>query len=283
MPDAIQGQNEPQAQGDGKQPVELPTTQEPQVTGELPDDASERTKREFEKLKEHNKQLADKVNALESNIPRPPSILETYLNGQTQVPLSQQMPTPMALPPMQQFAPNLSQAKAEGIRQELIDRDGYVDAGELERRLKTADEAERRAREAEIRANQALERIGRFEADQKNAKAKQLYQEFPELNPSNDAQYSQAFSEAVADEMLLQIVKTGQQDPILAAAKLAPRFRQSAPVTPTPAQQARSQATAPNRGQVRPGALKNTDLEDLRKQSLINNKAMEERIRRAGI
>lgn len=282
MPDTTPGQNGA-IQGEGTQPAVLPTTNEPQVTGELPVDASERTKREFEKLKEHNKQLADKVASLETGAQRSPSVLETYLSGQSPVALpQQQMPAtpPMGLPPIQT---NLPQGKVETIRQELIDRDGYVNADELERRVHASEQAEVRAREAEMRANQALERIARFEADAKNAKAKQLYTEFPELDPSSDT-YNRQFSEAVVDEMLLQIVKTGQQDPIVAAQKLQTTFRKPpVPATPTPAQQARSQASASPRGQARPNALKAVDMGELKERSYYSNAAMEERIRRAGI
>lgn len=278
MPDTVPGQNEPQAQGEGQLPADLPTAEEPQATGELPEDASERTKREFEKLKEHNKQLADKVSALESSAPRPPSALETFLTGQipVQTPVMPQAP----LAPIQTSLP---QGKVEQIKQELLDRDGYVNADELERRTRMAESAETRAREAEAKANQALERVARFEADAKKSQAKQLYQQFPELDPSND-NYSREFSEAIVDEMILQTVKTGVQDPFNAAQKLASRFRKPAtPVAPTTAQQARAQATASPRGQVKPGSPSTIERDELRRQSMHDDKAMMERIKRAGI
>lgn len=286
MPDTVPGQIDPTDQGEGTQPAVLPPAEEPQATGELPEDASERTKREFEKLKEHNKQLADKVSALESTSPRPPSILESYLNGAPPVgggpmpPVPQVPPAPV-LPPMQ--TPNLPQGRVEAIRQELYDRDGYVNAEELERRFKTAEHAETRAREAENKANSALERVARFEVEAKTAKAKQLYVEFPELDPSNN-NYNREFSEAIVDEMLLQLVKTGQQDPVIAAQKLSTRYRQpTAPVAPTQAQQERSQAVASPTGQARPNSARDLELDDLKRRSLHDDRAMEERIRRAGI
>lgn len=256
------GNIEPQAQGEGQQPAAVPTAEEPQG---LPEDASERTRREFEKLKEHNRKLAEENASLKGAQPQRPSVLEAYLSQ-----------PPVQMP--QSFAPTpqVAQPQVEQIKRDLMAEDGYVNADELERRLRLAEEAEVRARQAEEKAQAALERVGRFEID---AQKKVLYQEYPELDPSHESFDEDAY-DLVTKELLDQIVKSGQQDPLKAASKMSKYFRK--PKVSEAQQQTlqeRSLASAPV-GQTSPRP--SDSLDDLRLRSLTDEQAMMERIKRAG-
>lgn len=283
MSDNVQRPKE-ETQGEGQLPAATPTAQEPQVLEDEEKEAlensknPERTASYIKKLKDKLREKEEKVTELESGKPRPPSILDTYLTG-----LPQDVPPPQPAPyypPAPQIQTTLPQTKVDQIRQQVIDQDGYVNAEEFERRLKSAEIAEQRAREAENRANQALDRIARFEAD---TQAKELYKSFPQLDPDNDG-FNQEFYDEVSKEMLVQQVRTGRTNPIEAATKMSRFFvKPSAPAAPTPAQEARSHATAPPRGSGRASTLNALTNDELRERSLIDPKAMEERIRRSGI
>lgn len=249
-------------QGEEQQPVEMPTTEEP--SNELPDDASERTKQQFAKLKEHNKKLKEELDAAKGGTQRPPSLLESYVLHQPTAPVA---------------TPNLSQTQVAEITKQVVDAEGYLDQGELEARLRKADEAERRASQAEQRANQALERVARFEVD---AQTKELYREFPQLDPSKVDIFDPKAYNLVKKELLSQLVEGQPQNAILAARNVSEYFDKK---EVTPAQQQtlaqRQQATAhPVSGNA---SSSKVDFDDLRRRSMTSQEAMDERIRRAGI
>lgn len=254
-------------EGEEQQPVAMPATEEP--SNELPEDASERTRKEFEKLKEHNKKLAEELEAVKGGQQRPPSLLENYVLHQQPAPAPQVQPI---------VAPNLSQTQVTEIQKQLIDEQGYLNQDELEARLKLAEQAELRARQAEERANQALERVGRFEVD---AQTRALYAKHPQLDPSSQ-DFDPEFYELTKNELLSQLVNGGKQDPISAADKMS-KYVQKKQVSQ--AQQEtlvqRQQATArTGSGNANPSSV---NFEELRKRSLTSTEAMDERIRRAGI
>lgn len=189
-------------------PEELQPSQKP---AELPEDASERTKREFEKLKEHNKQLKEKLNTYE----KPPSVLDAYR------PSGLQNITP---PSAQQFS-NLNQTQVNQAVASFVDENGYVDVAALNSHLERANAqaraAEQRALVAEQRANRVEDRVSRFEVTQQTER---LYQSFPELDPDNSAFDGDAY-DLVSKELLDQLVKTGEQDAMKAANKMSRYFR----------------------------------------------------------
>lgn len=278
MPEEVtQGQIE-ETQGEGQLPAEVPAAEEPQEEG-LPEDAPERTRKQFEKLKEHNRQLAEENKQLKTGAPRPPSLLETYVSGQG---LAGQLPVipapPQFIAPVAPPAPAAAQPPRGS---ELYDQDGYVNARELDRRLLSVEEAERRAKKAQEDAQAALERIARFEAD---TQARELYQQFPELDPSHK-DFNQEFYEEVEQEMLTQLVKTGKQDAVSAAKKKSRYFSKTDESTLQQRQniEQRSQASATPRATGNARSLNGTDYDELRRRSLRSDDAMEERIRRSGI
>lgn len=254
------------SEGEEQQPAVMPTAQEP--SNELPEDASERTKREFEKLKEHNKKLADELEAVRGGQNKPPSLLESYVLQQPSVSASQQ---PIV-------TPNLAQTQVTEIKRQLVDEQGYLNQDELEARLRKAEEAESRAQEALKEARQSAERVARFEVD---AQTKALYAQHPELDPSDES-FDPEFYELTKNELLSQLV-TGQQQNAIAAANKMRKYLPKKQITQQQQQvlEQRQQAT----GLTGTGNANSAgaDFEVLKKQSLTSEEAMDERIRRAGI
>lgn len=234
----------------------------------LPEDASERTKREFEKLKKRNEELSKKLEEKEGT-PRP-SLLDSYV---PQIP--QQAPQ---MPQAAQVAPNLTQAKVEEITKQLWDEAGTIDGQELERRLALAQQAEARALAAERKAQSALERVARFEAD---GVKKKLYESYPELDPDNKEGFNEEAYDLVRNELVNQLWQRGQQDPLAAAEKMS-KYWKPKELKQTEAQKARQAVTRKSVSGTA-SSVASAEYEDLRKASLRSKEAMEERIRRAGI
>lgn len=248
-------------EGEEQQPVEMPTTEEP--SNELPEDASERTKQQFEKLKEHNKKLKKELEAAKGGQPKPPSLLESYVLHQPTAPVS---------------TPNLSQTQVAEITKQVVDAEGYLNQDELEARLRKADEAEQRARQAEQRANQALEKVARFEVD---AQTRALYAKHPQLDPSSQT-FDPEFYELTKNELLSQLVNGGTQDALAAADKMS-KYVKKQEVTPQQQQTLAQRQQATARTGSGTASSSKADLDDLRKRSMTSTEAMDERIRRAGI
>lgn len=278
MPEEIQkGQEElvteeVKTQGE-EQPEELSTSEEPTEESqeetqenELPEDAKERTKREFDKLKAHNAELK---RQLEEN-QKLPSVLDypgfdvPNINPEVR----QQYMKPVQ-PNVQQFYPN-NQPEPQ-----LVDEQGYVNADVLKSQLKRAEEARTRAEQAERRAMEASQRVAKFEQD---AETKALYQEYPELDPLHESFNRKAY-ELVRNELTSQIINTGKRDAMSAANKMSEYFRPIQPSNQKVLEQ-RKQATTVSGNQPRQVG---TDLEELRKRSQNDPNAVAERLRRLGL
>jgi hypothetical protein len=169
-----------------------------QADGQLPDSAKEETREQFEKLKEHNKQLSEKLAALEA----------------------QQQPTFNSvldeLRPQQNFG-NLSTAQVEDITKGLVDENGYVDQDLLQSTLKKANE---KAQRAEDRAVLLEQRVERFEETEL---IRNVHSKHPSLDPYH-TNYDPNFRKEVRDEILKQM-KRGYQDYEAAADKVAAEWK----------------------------------------------------------
>ena len=282
MPEDQNGQEELQAQGEEQQPVEVSTTEEPtEVVQEetqeqdLPEDAKERTREQFEKLKAHNKQLAEEKRRAEEELQRLkgssqpiPSVLDYLSPVVPQVP--QYVPqTPQFVPQMQypQYSPQVPQQE-----EQLFDDGGYINQDVLRKELAEAKKAREKAEEAERRARDAESRISKFEQDNET---KALYQAYPELDPLSGV-FNQEAYEMVRDRLTSQLVQTGKRDAMKAAADMSKYFRKQ---EPTQAQEQRRQASAPGTTQYRPPA---TDFDDLKRRSANDPEALFERLKRIG-
>lgn len=252
---------------------ELSTSQEPTedqgADPQLPEDAKERTKQEFEKLKAHNAELKRQLEERQSL----PSVLD-YLGGDVPQ-VSPQVRQQYMQPPQVQM-PQYNQIYQQPYNQQapqLVDEQGLVNADVLQSQLNRAEEARIKAEEAERRAIEAQQRIARFEQDNET---RALYQQFPELDPMNENFNREAY-DLVKNELTSQIVSTGKRNAIEAANKMSKYFRKQ---QPTQVQEQRKQVTSVSGNMPR---QPQTDLDELRLQSRNNPNAVAERLKRLGM
>lgn len=260
-----------------EEPTEEQAQEQPEKEAkepELPEDAKERTRKEFEKLKKHNAELKRQLEEREQL----PSVLEYPGLGvprvNQEVKQKYQQPQGMQMP---QFNfPYQQQVQQDNQPEEkLVDEQGYVNAKVLESQLKQAEDARRKAEEAERRAVEAQQRIARFEQD---AETKELYKQYPELDPLSETFDREAY-DLVKNELTSQIVNTGKRDAVKAAQRMEKYFRKPAPSNQKVLEQ-RKAVTSASGTQPR---QTNTDLEELRLRSRTDPKAVAERLRRLGM
>lgn len=260
-----------QPEGEEEQPEDVSASEEPtdddvsEDTPELPEDVKERTKREFDKLKQHNAELKRQLEE-RSQLPPVtdfPSFDMPRVSQEVRDKYQPQWQPPVFQPqqPVQTPAP------------QLVDEQGYVNADVLTKRLEASENAIRRAEEAERRAIEAQQRIARFEQD---AETKALYQEYPELDPMSEVFNKDAY-ELVRNELTSQIVSSGKRNAIEAANKMSKYFRKAEPSKVLEQRKAVTSVSGTNQRQP-----VQTDLEELRRQSRNNPDAVNERLRRLG-
>jgi len=184
MPDEIQQGQDIEVKEQTQ--VEVPTTEEKPAEGELPSEVSERTRQEFEKLKQRNKDLAEKLAKHEMENTN--SVLDSLTKPVADIVNNS----------------NLPQNQVEDIVQNLTDENGYIDEALLKKTLQessqTANNAVQAARLAQESARKAEERINKYEQDENTKKA---YSDFPQADPDND-NFDPKFIELVKNEMIGQ-------------------------------------------------------------------------------
>lgn len=230
MPDELKGQEQevkeqvPSPMSSENQPAE------PQVTeGELPEGVSERTKSEFEKLKEHNRKLAEELEAVKSQktVEEPPkSPLPSVLDSLRPDPsYGFQQVAPMDTNQQQYAALNPKQV--ENIVERLTDENGYVDEALLKRTLDEANKralyAEQRATQAEQLARQANEQVARFG---QSYEVRRTHEAFPEIDPTSP-KFDANLYEEVRKEVVYGMATKGSEDFFGAAAKIVGKVRQN--------------------------------------------------------
>lgn len=171
--------------------VEMPATDKP---AELPEDVSERTRQEFEKLKAHNKEMAEKLKSLE-----PKGSVFDSLRPQMQA--------------QSQAFGNLTPQQVGDISQRFTDQEGYLDENALSKALKDAND---RAARAEVAAQQSRDAIRQFEEKEQ---VRNTHSKFPQLDQNSDS-YDPRFFELVRNEMVGQMMR-GEQDYLKAAEKVS--------------------------------------------------------------
>lgn len=240
------------------------------VEGDLPENASDRTRQEFEKLKAKNKELAEQLRLKEQQN-RPASVMdELYVPPVREV---------------QDTSPNypvLTENTIEEVKQSLVDRDGYLDAQALERQLSGYANSQRQALEsakrAEERARAAEERIARFEQTQVT---QELHKAFPQADPYSD-KFDVNFYNHLKKEIIFQMTQ-GKTNPLEAAQQVTTYYKPTAPDTTkadetiVQRQQASTQ-TGGKRGT--PAKYSEEDLVKGTRQGDLN--ALGERLRRSG-
>jgi hypothetical protein len=266
MSEEIQAQTEAQGQ---VQPVAEQAQAEAVSTSEestLPDQVSERTKAEFEKLKQANKELKAQLEA--KTAPEQPEAPKQNVFE--------------SLRPDAAAVGNLSTQKVEEIAASVVDENGYVDVDVLNKALRSANEA---AKTAQAQAQAAVEQLQRYE---ETRMVQEAYKQFPELDPYGD-QYDESFWKLVRTEVAVQMMN-GSVDLVKAAETVnnltgfrSKKQESGAPAADTSALDARSQASSQ---EVR--SAEASSLSDLRKATshpdrAIANVAIAERLKAIGI
>lgn len=266
---------------------QVPDSKQASEEPKLPEGVKERTAQEFEKLKAHNRQLADELSKVKGQVQRPASVLDD-LTPQPIVPqVPVQAPQEQYVQPqqLQQQYQNLSQEQIQNVAQQLVDKDGYVDTNVLNQTLYNLNvgrnQAIESARRAEERARSAEERVSRFEQTQVTQK---LHAEFPQADPYS-ASFDPAFYEHLKKELVYQMTQ-GKQNP-LEAAKLVTSYYN--PVkTKAPEEVKREEAVAQRQQVVSPQGIQRGVSTKMDEESLVkgtrtgNVEAINERLRRAG-
>ena len=190
--DQITGHDEPQVEDqllpDNNVPLssteEVESEIEPQVEESLPEDVADRTRKEFEKLKESNRKLKSELDAVRGS----------------QNDITDYIPS------------HLTSRQAEEIQTDFIDQEGYVDVNALNRALKEAND---RAKRAE---NMALTQ----EKERQNRMVQQAHEKHPYLDPKSEA-HDREFYTLVRDRMV-RYFSEGVERPLVEVADEIARF-----------------------------------------------------------
>lgn len=186
--------------------VEESTTATDNQQGELPEDVSERTRKEFEKLKAANAELAKKLKEVSGTTSKKKSVLDMFS------------------PQVKTEDQNINKAVDVPIQEVKPDENGYVDLEALNKTIKAINDRtkaiEEQAKKAQNVAVTTQQKVAEYEH---TATTKQVYKEFPELDP-NSEQFDEAFSERVRNEIFGQMVTTGKENYMEAAKKVKGLF-----------------------------------------------------------
>lgn len=200
---------------EGQQPETMPVStkpeevsSEPNATGSLPDEVSERTKQEFEKLKEHNRILAQELERVKQ-----PQVPKTSVFDQFK---------PQVINPVLD-SNVLNQKQGDAIDKSFVDADGYVDPVLLNNVL---TQAEKRAEKAEEVARQAQLAVQNFEITNTQ---KTVFGQYPELDPNNE-KFDPVFNERVRNQIIGQLMSGHKEDFLAAANQVFQLFPKTAEV-----------------------------------------------------
>lgn len=246
-----------------KQPEELSTSKE--TPENLPEDSSERTREQFEKLKQHNKELAEENRRLKGDGSE--SVFGD-LRPKTTVAASQAN---------KQLLKDFNLTLPQSELDKLMDEEGYIDPALLKKALT----------DSQATAQQALTEAKRMREEFENAReteqVKQAHGEFPLLNPRS-TDFNQKFFDAVKNEMMSQMIR-GEKDLVAAARKVAEWFpitTSTKPVEPEKKElqikQANLTGTNPSRPQEAP-----VDNDLQRRMWKGDRTALLERLKKAGL
>lgn len=240
-----------------KQPEAVSTsTQTETEVSDLPEEASDRTREQFDKLKQHNKELSERLQALEKS--------------------QEQSVFDVLHPPVE--TKHLNQDQVGDIYSKLVDENGYIDQNLLIQTLKAAEDRARKAEENAFFTRQKVEQI------EESAQVRRAHKLYPQLDPKS-TEFDQNFYEAVKDRVVRQMMN-GEKDLVRAATEIAkfyPFKKVEAPSTEAlekKNQQVRNiQATSGSKQ----GAATNTDYSELvRKTQAGDRQALMERLNRIG-
>ncbi len=252
-------------------------------TLDLPEDVSERTRQQFEKLKKHNQELAKKLEELQKTGQKEEPVESVFDSFNPKVDVAE----PQIPNPNQDFN-YLNQQQISNIANQFVDQDGNVDIDGLNQALYQAN---LQAKQAIEEARKAREEIARWE---ENRQTKEAYAKYPQLDPLQKDKFDRKFYELVRDRMVSNfsrgIKKTFREVADDIAKVYNPvnkgKIKEEAVAEFKKRQEARKQGPI-EEGKGQPPTDKAT-LEELRRSTReaggsIDNPALEERLRRLGI
>lgn len=232
-----------------------------EAEGELPSAVSERTKLEFEKLKSRNKEMAEKLNKLETH-QYGKDVFESVYGQPTQ----------------RQTVPQVEQQEVPNF----IDQNGYVDTEALKRSLL---ETNARASRAEQAAKQA-QNVARQQEEKRQVK--EAHDKFPWLDPSNKDNFDSVAFELTRDRLVRNMWE-GKEQTLSEVAEEVAKFhtpsvgtdeiKEQAVTEYKEKQTAKAQASAvqTGKGQPREDVVR---LDELRKRTQLGDQsALDERLK----
>lgn len=171
-----------------KLPAAIPTENKPAESDEpkLPDGVSERTKEQFDKIKEHNAQLKAELDAYKSKT----SVLDE-----------------LRVPDLKEETPNLSTTEVAEIKSKFVDDNGYIDVAKIEALDSELRAANERAKRAEDKADRIEKKIQNSE---ETVEIKAVHAEYPQLDPHNE-KFDPNFYKLVKLELVDQMMN-GEKD-----------------------------------------------------------------------
>lgn len=184
-------------------------TQDTNLEAPTPSEDKSRTAEQFEKLKESNQELKKERdhyrNVLDSLTPEAATPTQRAQAPQT---------------PQADGYTHLKQEDIDAVYTQMVDADGYLDGGKLVNTLKEMDS---RARAAEQRALQIEQHLKLREEAETQARKTELMRKvhelYPQLDPERAETFDAEFYDAVRNELIGQIMTSGQEDPMAAAEK----------------------------------------------------------------
>lgn len=192
QPTAGDEQTNQPGQGEDTRTEAMPTSEEKRSDAdlELPAEVSERTRQQFEKLKEENRKLKSQVGGSQYG----KSVFDSFRQPQ--------VPQPVPAAENFQF---LNQKQVDTIADQFVDSDGNVDINGLNKALHDADV---RAKKAEERVMSVEDRLMRLE---ETRQAREAHAAHPELDPSS-SNFDPSFFELVRDRALRNMYEGKQEE-----------------------------------------------------------------------
>jgi hypothetical protein len=210
----VEGQQLPEPMPSSNQkPTEGDTNQQLATEGEelsLPEDASDRTRKNFEKIREENRKLKEQL-ASKGTAQYGSSVFDAFRGG-----------TNEPVIPQDQYG-SLNQSQTAAIAQQFVDQEGNVDINGLNQALLSANQ---RAEQAERRSYDAAERVTRFEETQQ---VREAHAVFPQLDPES-VEFDPEFFDMVRDRMLRYMYEGKNQSLLDAATGISNKYKAENPV-----------------------------------------------------
>ena len=173
------------------------STEEPEE-GALPDEVTERTRKEFEKLKNSNKELSEELRKFKGE-----ESLGNVFDSLFTPKQKSEVP--------QQNLSHLNEVQVDNIATKFVDDDGTVDINALNQALVQANERAKRAEQQALQARQSIMQ------DREQREVAEAHAKYPWLDPKNPDFDRKGF-ELVRDRIVRNMVE-GSHRPLVSIAE----------------------------------------------------------------